>query len=60
MADEWWHAREGSDWMKGAGGGGTVAVGSNWQADLKTYATRMGGTGKPAQTAPLQRLEWEK
>lgn len=39
-ADEWWHAREASEWMKGMAGGGTSPVGSNWQADLKTYATR--------------------
>ncbi len=63
MADEWWHAREASEWMKGAGGGGTTRVGSNWQADLKTYASRMGnaGGGKP-QPAPkkLEKLEWEQ
>lgn len=46
-ADEWWHAREASDWMKGMAGGGTSPVGSNWQADLKTYSSRggMGQTG---------------
>lgn len=27
MADNWWHAREASDWMKGAGGGATTRVG---------------------------------
>ncbi len=41
LAEEWWLCREASDWTKGAGGGGTVAVGRNWQADLKTYANRM-------------------
>lgn len=41
IADEWWHVREASEWMKGTAGGGTTAVGSNWQADLKTYASRM-------------------
>lgn len=62
MADEWWHAREGSDWMKGTAGGGTTPVGSNWQADLKTYATRMqasGGGGKPLPKAP-EKFEWEQ
>ncbi len=41
-AEEWWNARESTDWMKGTIGGGTIAVGSNWQADLKTYASRNG------------------
>lgn len=41
-ADEWWHAREASEWMKGTAGGGTTPVGTNWQADLKTYASRGG------------------
>lgn len=41
VAEEWWNCREASDWTKGAGGGGTVTVGRNWQADLKTYANRM-------------------
>ncbi|MBK1884637.1 hypothetical protein JIN85_19630, partial [Luteolibacter pohnpeiensis] len=41
LADEWWHAREATDWIKGTGGGGNIHVGSNWQADLKTYASRM-------------------
>jgi uncharacterized protein YdaU (DUF1376 family) len=40
-AEDWWHAREASDWMKGTGGGGTTPVGSNWQADLKTYTNTM-------------------
>lgn len=39
-ADEWWHAREASEWLKGMAGGGTAPVGSNWQADMKTYASR--------------------
>jgi uncharacterized protein YdaU (DUF1376 family) len=40
-AEDWWHAREASDWMKGTGGGGTTPVGTNWQADLKTYTNTM-------------------
>lgn len=47
-ADEWWHAREASEWMKGMAGGGISPVGSNWQADLKTYANR-GGMGNDRQ-----------
>ncbi|MGC4017515.1 MAG: hypothetical protein QM755_23820 [Luteolibacter sp.] len=39
-AEEWWNAREASGWIKGAAGGGTTPVGSNWQADLTTYARR--------------------
>ena len=61
FADEWWHAREATDWVKGSGGGGSVHVGTNWQADLKTYASRMAGSGNPkpkAQSTEL--LEWEK
>jgi len=41
-ADEWWHTREASAWMKGTVGGGTTPVGTNWQADLKIYASRPG------------------
>jgi hypothetical protein len=44
-AEEWWHARESTDWMKGTIGGGTIAVGHNWQSDLKTYSTRNGLNG---------------
>jgi len=40
-AEDWWNAREASDWMKGTGGGGTTPVGTNWQADLKTYTNTM-------------------
>jgi hypothetical protein len=39
-AEEWWNAREASDWMKGVGGGGTTPVGQNWQADAKTFTNR--------------------
>jgi hypothetical protein len=39
-ADAWWHAREASGWMRGMVGGGTVAVGLNWHADLKAYTNR--------------------
>lgn len=69
-ADEWWHAREASEWLKGMAGGGTVPVGTNWQADLKTYALRAGppasigrssisngGTGQARK--PLTKLTWE-
>lgn len=58
MADEWWHAREASEWMKGSAGGGTTPVGSNWQADLKTYATRMGGAVGTSKTT-TDRHSWE-
>ncbi len=64
-ADEWWHAREASEWLKGMAGGGTASVGSTWQADLKTYALRAGPPaalaakgGKPPRT-PLAKLSWE-
>ncbi|RYD18224.1 MAG: hypothetical protein EOP88_23390 [Verrucomicrobiaceae bacterium] len=69
-ADEWWHAREASEWLKGVAGGGTTPVGSNWQADLKTYALRAGppssigrssvsdGKKGPARK-PLTKLPWE-
>lgn len=43
-AEEWWNCREASEWIKGMAGGGTSPVGSNWQADLTTYAKR-GGYG---------------
>jgi len=61
MADEWWNAREASDWMKGTGGGGTTPIGSNWQADLKTYASRMGSSKRPATPSESKpkRLAWE-
>lgn len=47
-ASEWWHTREASEWIKGTAGGGTTAVGSNWRADLKTFAAR-NGFGHPPQ-----------
>lgn len=63
MADDWWNAREASDWMKGTAGGGTTPVGSNWQADLKTYASRMAGSSRPvaatSTTSNNQKLDWE-
>ena len=43
-AEEWWNCREASEWLKGMAGGATSPVGSNWQADLTTYAKR-GGYG---------------
>jgi len=70
-ADEWWHAREASGWLKGMAGGGTAPVGANWQADLKIYATRgMGlhpssGIGRHQTPATgragsgIVRLPWE-
>lgn len=61
-ADEWWHAREASEWIKGAAGGGTMAVGSNWQADLKTYASRstaMPGQHQRAPEKPTKKHAWE-
>ena len=68
-ADEWWHAREASGWLKGMAGGGTAPVGANWRADLKTYATRgsglhpppgtgAGNTGHPGKNRPVP-LPWE-
>lgn len=38
VAEKWWNARESTDWIKPTAAGGTIAVGQNWQADLKTYA----------------------
>jgi len=45
-ADEWWHTREVSAWMKGTAGGGTTPVGTNWQADLKVYTSCQKGLPK--------------
>lgn len=39
-AEEWWNAREASEWLKGMAGGGTAPVGTNWQADMTTYCKR--------------------
>jgi hypothetical protein len=39
-AEEWWQAREASGWIRGTAGGGAVAVGVNWHADLKAYTNR--------------------
>lgn len=36
-AEEWWLAREAADWMRGTMGGGSLPVGKNWQADMKTF-----------------------
>ena len=64
MADEWWHAREATDWKKGTAAGGTVSVGANWQADLKTYASRMAAspprtaTGRPDHRAEKRAREY--
>lgn len=52
-ADEWWHAREANDWLKGTAGGGTTPVGTNWRADMKTYASR--GSAEPRK--PSHRAE---
>jgi hypothetical protein len=52
LVDEWWHTREASGWFKGAAGGGTLPVGNNWQADLKTYASR-----GSQQKLPTHRME---
>lgn len=60
LADEWWHAREASAWVKGAGGGGTTPVGTNWRADLKTYAGRMSCSRQGRSELNHQPLEWEK
>lgn len=53
-AEEWWNAREASEWIKGMAGGGTSPVGSNWQADLKTYATRGGFSSQGQRGGPRQ------
>lgn len=64
MADEWWHAREATDWVKGTAAGGSVRVGANWQADLKTYASRMSqapkrmADGKPDHRAEKRAREF--
>lgn len=36
-AEAWWNAREASGWLRGAGNGGILPVGSNHAADLKTW-----------------------
>lgn len=57
-ADEWWNAREASNWIKGMAGGGTSPVGPNWQADMKTYSTRGGMTnGTNGRSKPDHRAE---
>lgn len=68
-AEDWWHAREASDWMKGTGGGGTTPVGVNWQADMRSFTnamreqkrredarerTRAGRTSEPGQRRTMQ------
>ncbi len=62
MAADWWHAREASDWVKATGGGGTTRVGANWQADLKTYSSRMGGNPPRPESKPQapEKFSWEK
>jgi hypothetical protein len=35
-AEQWWNARESTDWLKKSGDG-FIAVGRNWQADMKGY-----------------------
>lgn len=57
-ADEWWHAREASEWMKGMAGGGTSPVGTNWQADLKTYATRTNGSQPDQKKKPKSAADY--
>lgn len=37
QAEDWWLAREASDWTRGTAGGGSVKVGRNWQADMKSF-----------------------
>ena len=57
-AEEWWHCREASEWLKGMAGGGTCPVGTNWQADLKTYASRSSiQPARPPITQPNHRAE---
>jgi hypothetical protein len=64
-AAEWWNAREASEWMKGMAGGGTAPVGTNWQADLTTYAKRGGygsgmGNSKPDHRAAKREGEFKE
>jgi len=64
-AVEWWNAREASEWMKGMAGGGTSPVGTNWQADMTTYAKRGGyGSGnsnsKPDHRATKKENEFQE
>lgn len=40
-AEDWWLAREGSEWTKGGAGDTRVKVGTNWQADAKSYTNTM-------------------
>lgn len=39
-AEDWWHARESTDWTKGDGGGGRVKIGS-MASDLKRFTESM-------------------
>lgn len=39
-AEEWWHAREASDWVRGVSGGGITPVGVNWHSDARSFTTR--------------------
>jgi hypothetical protein len=57
-AEEWWHAREASGWLKGTAGGGAIAVGVNWRADLKAYTNR--ARERRAQAAARGRTPTER
>ncbi len=47
-ADSWWNAREASDWTRGHGGGGTLPIGTNHAADLKTWVNSFRQRNVPA------------
>jgi hypothetical protein len=52
-AEAWWNDRESTDWIRPTAAGGTIAVGTNWQADLKTYTNRKKeGYGSAAKSQP--------
>ena len=69
-SEAWWNAREASDWMKGAGGGATTPVGTNWRADQKSFtenkrerdrkdAAKPGKFDKPATSLPPIENKWK-
>lgn len=43
-AEEWWYAREATDWYKGTAGGGMMPIGRNHAADLKTFTNTVRNT----------------
>ncbi len=63
-AENWWHTRESSDWLRGMAGGGTAKVGPNWRSDLVTFCQRsrdmqpLGATSNSEPPNP-NKLPWE-